>query len=221
MQVTRRHAGQPGAAAMEIGIGINDLVRHHAGLQDLLAAIDIAQEKIPRPHALAQAGLDARPFVAADDQRHQVKSAAGAGIRLGHLAGSDVGSVLLAQFVRHRENAVKLLQRKRAERLLDLPRDADGAPLRSETLGLRLGGHRLTVGRWVCRGGHALRSCLTPRFHARGYAGRHPGFNFAFHHLASESRPLSTFSFACSASAEALSIPIFASFCTVSAAGIR
>jgi hypothetical protein len=117
LEIGHRGAGQPGAAAMEIRIGVDGLVGHNTGLEDFLAPVDVVQERIPSPHALAQALLDAGPFLAADDHGHEIELGRAGGLGL-DLAAGEVGAVLLVQLVGQGKDAVEMLRRHGAELVL-------------------------------------------------------------------------------------------------------
>ncbi len=110
LQVARHDAGEARTAAMEVGVGVDDLVRDNVGLEDFLSAVNIAQEMIPGPDALAEACLDPSPLVATDDQRHEIEAAAGTPVLLGRLTRGEVGALFLTQFFREGKNAVQLIQ---------------------------------------------------------------------------------------------------------------
>ncbi len=114
---------QAGAAAMEIRVGIDDLIRHDAGLEDLLPAVDVAQEKVPCPHALCEPRLDARPFLARNDKWHQVEPAGRTRFLRRGIAGIEVVPLLFVQFLREGKNAVELLGRQQPQCLLQLEGD--------------------------------------------------------------------------------------------------
>ena len=168
LKVTRGNAGKPRATPVKIGIGINDLVRDHARLQNFLATIDIAQEEIPGPHALGQAPLDSRPFVAANHQRHQVESTRGSCLLRRDFPWRQVRTLLLAQFLRHGKNAIELLEGQGTQRLLNLARNATRGGIRPEALRLPLAAHSRTIeGRGKRGGRHSLPDCPTALCHAR------------------------------------------------------
>ena len=51
----------------------DQLRRDHAGAEDLLAVVDVAEECIERAHSLAQAGLEPLPVLGRQDARHDVE----------------------------------------------------------------------------------------------------------------------------------------------------
>ncbi len=212
LQVCCRHARQARATAMKIRVRVDDLVRHDARLQDLLAAVDIAQEKIPRAHALRQAHLDPRPILAGNHQRHQVEAAVGTVLLRRKLLRRNVGRLPRRAVPPPARKCARVFPAAaRSAISAGAARVAEGNRLGPESLGLRL---RVAQGNFMggeTRTGHDLTSCPTGAFGARAYRP----------HFGSVSSFLSTLSFAFCASTLALSASVVASSLIFSAAGRR
>ncbi len=130
LQVVRHDGGQARAAAVKIRIGEDQLVGHHVRLENLLAGIDIAQETIPRPDALDQAGLEPGPFFALQDEGHQVGAILLPVASQQTVAGAQVGAVFFTKLLRQRKNAGELVGWKILQTVLQAPDQRIGLGLR-------------------------------------------------------------------------------------------
>jgi hypothetical protein len=65
----------------ELGIALDLLARHHAGLEDLLVVVDVMDEAVQRRDPLHQAFFHAAPLVRGNDARDQVKGDQALGAR--------------------------------------------------------------------------------------------------------------------------------------------
>ncbi len=77
----------------ELGVALDLLGRHDAGLEDRLLVIDVVDEAIERRHALSQAALHLAPFVGRDDARDEVERDQALGALVGHVRVFVPGAV--------------------------------------------------------------------------------------------------------------------------------
>ena len=82
----------------------HELRRHDAVVQQLLFAVDVAQDRVGESRALQDAGFDLRPIVGTNDERRNIEFPQP--LEAGRLIVDIVGDAVLAHHARGRVDAV-------------------------------------------------------------------------------------------------------------------